>query len=321
MIKIVSSCFLFLFGLTIFSSCKQTSPVPNQKINAVLGDVSLIEKYGVVPDDLSENERIQTHLIYVEKMLRERATTHLSEQLKASRAALLDQLHQYIGAGVFPKNYDFPGERRPCFIDQDGNICAVGYLIEQTAGRPIAEKINAAHQYDRIFDMETPELLAWVENSGLTLEECAMIQPAYGPPPSYNYNYISTGYGLPSAILGGTNLSLNAVNLIQIAQGSENKIVPILGLASGVGAVILGAANFEKDYNYGYSMYPNTNESKTALSMLNIGLGTSTVILSAWNLLADKTVSVEEKKVSWNVYSFPTETQAMGVGFSLKKKF
>ncbi|MFC5270297.1 hypothetical protein [Adhaeribacter terreus] len=319
--KAVISCCLFLLALALFTNHKQTPTDSNQTINAVLGDISLIEKYGVIPEYLSEKERIQTHLTYVEKILRKRETAHLPEELKRRRASLLDQLHAYIGAGLFPKNYDHPGERRPCFIDKDGNICAVGFLIEQTAGRQLAEKINAAHQYDRIFDMKTPELLAWVESSGLTLEECAMIQPAYGAPPSYNYNYISNGYGLPSAVLGGANLSLNAVNLIQIAQGSDNKIVPVLGLAAGAGSVILGAANFEKDYYSGMGRYPETNEAKKALSMLNIGLGTSTIILSVWNLLADKTVPVSEKKVSWNVYSFPTETQEMGVGFSLKKQF
>src|SRR5688572_13364559 len=207
--KIIKS-FLFLFILAVFSTCNQIPPDSSQTISAVIGDVSLIKKYGVVPESLQEEERIRTHLTYVEKLLRERNATYLSEDLQQKRSAILDKLNAYWTAGNFPRNYDFPSERRPCFIDKDGNICAVGYLVEQTAGRELAEKINAAHQYDRIFDMKTPELLAWVANSGLTFEECAMIQPAYGwQQPGNNSNYIPTGYGVSSAILGGANLSLS----------------------------------------------------------------------------------------------------------------
>lgn len=315
--KALCSCFLFV--LLFISACKRVSPDPKQTVNAVLGDISLREKYGFVPENLDENVRIKTHLAYVEKLLRKHEPGNLNKPLKANRFKLLEKLHTYWVAGKFPKNYDHPNERRPCFIDKDGNICAVGFLIQQTAGPELANKINAAHQYDRIFDMKTPELLAWVNSSGLTLEECAMIQPAYGPTPSFNYNYISTGYGVSSAILGGTNLSLSALNLTQIAQESGSKVVPVLGLASGVGSVLLGVANLENEEQVGFGMYPNTNESKKALSMLNIGLGTSTIVLSTWNLLTKKEPE-KEKKMSWNVYSFPTQSKEMGVGFSINRK-
>jgi hypothetical protein len=105
--------------------------------------------------------------------------SHLPSPLRERRSALLDKLHDYRLAGEFPTNLDFPQERRPCFIDAAGNICAVGYLIEQTAGRALAERITAAHKYDFLADMEMPELTAWVEASGLTARECAMIQPQY----------------------------------------------------------------------------------------------------------------------------------------------
>jgi hypothetical protein len=70
-------------------------------------------------------------------------------------------------------------DRKPCFIDDGGNICAVGYLVEQTAGRAAAEAINARHQYDELLAMDDPTLLAWATKSGFTLTELAMIQPTY----------------------------------------------------------------------------------------------------------------------------------------------
>ncbi len=57
----------------------------------------------------------------------------MSAEMQARRAHLLNLLHEYRSAGRFPKNYEREG-RKPRFIDRDGTICAVGYLIEQTAG-------------------------------------------------------------------------------------------------------------------------------------------------------------------------------------------
>ncbi len=151
-------------------------------INAVLGDVSFVKKFGAPPTSASaEALRIQTHLEYVETLLRAKDVSHLPKQLRERRAALLDKLHEYRLAGSFPTNLAFPNERRPCFIDAADNICAVGYLIEQTAGRALAERINAAHQYDFLADIQMPELSEWVAASGLTARECAMIQPTYEP--------------------------------------------------------------------------------------------------------------------------------------------
>ena len=50
------------------------------------------------------------------------------------------------------------------FIDDHHTICAVGYLIEQSAGRPLAEKIAQQHRYDFIEDIaaDMPEVQAWI---------------------------------------------------------------------------------------------------------------------------------------------------------------
>ena len=103
----------------------------------------------------------------------------LTKEQKSNRLKMLDLLHMYWTKGIFPKNYDYPGRRIPCFIDKDGNICAVGYLIAQTAGREVAERINAKFKYDYLLEMNDKTIDAWVEASGLSKVECAMIQPSY----------------------------------------------------------------------------------------------------------------------------------------------
>ena len=69
----------------------------------------------------------------MEELLGNKDVSDLSDEHQKKRKMALQFLHQYWTAGVFPINYDY-AERRPCFIDREGNICAVGYLVAKTAG-------------------------------------------------------------------------------------------------------------------------------------------------------------------------------------------
>ena len=158
-----------------------------ESVNAVIGDDSWVARYGRAPDARdAEDDRIRVHLEHVEARLRASAPAGLTAAQRAARAQNLARLRAYIERGEFPRNHEVAG-RRPHFIDDDGRICAVGYLIEQSAGRAVVEAINARHEWDYIPAIRGID--AWVEASGLTREELAMIQPAYGwrprpvPPP------------------------------------------------------------------------------------------------------------------------------------------
>lgn len=312
-LTIILSLTLSIF----FLSCIKQTANYGQTINPLLGDISFIDKFGHPPTATTDEDlRIKTHLEYVEHLLRQKDVSNLTTEQVEKRSHLLDLLHNYWTAGIFPRNYDYQGQRQPCFIDKDGRICAVGYLVEQTAGRRAAEHINSNHKYDKLLAMNDNSVDSWVRTSGLTKEECAMIQPAYGPPPSYNYNYISSQYGITSSILGGLNLSLNTINAIQISKGTDNRTVPFISLLTGAGSIIYGAYNFPKEVRSG--LYAVTNESQKTLSMVNIGLGSTTMILSIWNLSANR--QKKNKTAAWNIYSFPTTDRKMGLGLCLTKK-
>jgi len=148
--------------------------------NHHLGDDSFVARFGRLPDERdSEAVRMHSHLAYVRGWLASRPAT--APALAARRAALLGYLDDYIAGGATPVNRARPW-RSPVFIDGDGTICAVGYLIERSAGRALAERVAAAHRYDVLEDMRLPELTAWVAGSGFTLDELASIQPGYQGP-------------------------------------------------------------------------------------------------------------------------------------------
>lgn len=312
---IIALCFL-----CVVASCFSKSNEMNHTVNAVLGDISFIEKYGKHPSkNVPEKVRLQTHLQYVEKQLRNKDLSSLSNEQKKNRTKLLDILNEYWKAGIFPKNYDYADQRIPCFIDKDGNICAVGYLIERSAGRKVAEAINQKYKYEYVLAMDDPTVDEWILSSGLSKEECAMIQPSY---PWHNTgsqvdNYISSTYGVSSAVLSGVNLSINTLNGIQIANGNKNEIISTIGLVSGTIQLVSGIINYPETY---WTMNgPGSNQSQRDLSLVNIGLGTTTLILSTWNVFTNRKIE-ENQSTSWNLYSFPTRENTTGVGLSFSKR-
>ncbi len=314
-----ATLFLLLALAMLLGGCSTGENQQDQTVNPILGDVSFESTFGYKPDATTDNHlRVRTHLAYVENLLRRKEVSGLSSEMKAKRTRLLDLLHSYWRAGRFPKNYDYADQRKPCFIDKDGTICAVGYLVAQTSGQQVAESINARHKYEEFLAMNDPAVTNWVSTSGLTAQECAMIQPSYGPPINIARNHISPAYGASSAVLSGVNLAINTLNGVQIGKGSQNKGVPVMGLLTGVSQIVLGVAMIPEATPSWNGTIIN-NESQKNLSFINIGLGTTTLILSAWNLATDR--PAKKRRNSWGLYSFPAPDKNTGLALSLTRNF
>jgi len=149
--------------------------------NHHLGDDGVVAELGRQPGPGEERIRSHAHLLAVRRMLGLRPATR--PELEGRRAELLDDLDAYIAAGTTPVNERLPW-RTPVFIDDAGRVCAVGYLIERSAGRELAETIARGHRYEYLEEIAAamPEVRAWVASSGFTLDELASIQPGYEAP-------------------------------------------------------------------------------------------------------------------------------------------
>ena len=310
---------LISLGLSACQS-QSTAPLATDQVNTLVGNAGYVAATGHAPTTATNDEdRVQAHLAYAERVLRQQPATGMSPTLMARRAHLLDLLHRYWVAGVFPRNFDYAGERRPCFIDRAGRLCAVGYLVAETAGRPAAERINAAHQYDLIADMRTPSLAQWVEHSGLTKAECALIQPTYNfTPPTLTPVPVPTSYGVGSAVWGGANVLLSAANASQFNQPGAGRAMAYAGVLSGTGQVLLGALRLPGD-EPGVSFGPNpvgkSFAAERTVSYLNIGAGTATLALGFWNLLQHRPAGAGRTAVG--VVNYP----GAGSGLSLTRRF
>lgn len=123
---------------------------------------------------------IQTHLSLVEKTLRRKNTSHLTEQQKLNRLTCLDILHEYRVKGVFPKNL-YHSSRTPYFIDEYNTACAVGQLLISTGFEAFAHKVRSKNNNAYIAELNAiyPEIKSWAHDFGFTVEELAWIQPCY----------------------------------------------------------------------------------------------------------------------------------------------
>jgi hypothetical protein len=167
---------------TAFALPPDADPSFREGANHHLGDDSFVAAYGRAPTASDpEPVRMHAHLVYVRGVLAARQAT--SPALAARRDELLGYLGDYIAKGSTPINTYLPW-RSPVFIDRDGTVCAVGYLIERSVGRAAAEAIARAHRFEFLEDIAAaePTVRAWIASSGFTLDELASIQPAYEEP-------------------------------------------------------------------------------------------------------------------------------------------
>ena len=127
-----------------------------------------------------EVDRIRLHLGNVEFALRARETDGLSADRQARRAVALDWLREYRQRGLFPHNHTHPGARVPVFVDEHGTHCAVGYLLKRSGHTALVNDVVAADNNIRVRELAGNERFRnWLEETGLTLEEAAWIQPTY----------------------------------------------------------------------------------------------------------------------------------------------
>lgn len=193
-----------------------------------------------------EVARIQQHLAGAEQLLYHADTSRFSaEQLKA-RKTNIALLHGYTEAGRFPRNLDFPNERRPYFVDDRGVQCAMAYLIAKSGRTDIVERVRTTNNNAYIRDLTSDTaLLAWLDDAGLSVEEAARIQPTYG---DYYYSErITTDYAIASLSLSLINGTVIAWNMTAPTPPEVPSWRGLFGVMTGGASIFLGATHFDDE--------------------------------------------------------------------------
>jgi hypothetical protein len=166
----------------------------------------------------------------------------LSDAQRARRAAVITTLRTYRDRGVFPHNYDFPGQAVPYFVDRKtGTLCAVAHLLASTGRRDIVDRVSKADNNVLVPQLAGDTALsAWLSANGLTLEEAAHIQVPYTRPVSN----AEVAREVALVIVSPFALAGSAITSISNLRGNSDghrRWVNAIGIASGLTTVLVGA--------------------------------------------------------------------------------
>lgn len=223
----------------------------------------------------AEDARLRAHFAVVLAELSRHAPEGLTDSQRAARTAHLRALEAYARAGRFPRNHGEAPGPTPIFVDRDGNRCAMAHLIEASGRADLAGRVARTDNLICILDLEAdPELTAWLERAGLSLEEAARIQPAYWPQPKpEETNDPDSGVMTSSALLG-FGLCGPAIFLNMRDGGSRPQRISniVLGTVAGGAVAAAGIADWSDDSHLRGAGY------------LALTLGVTSIVMSQVNL-------------------------------------
>ncbi len=129
------------------------------------------------PQDLVQVSAKRAHLAFVLEELSGRDVSHLTRAQQDARAASLQRLQDYSDRGIFPVNTEYPGREVPYFIDKYDTRCAVAYLMDRAGDGDLLLKLAGRDNHAYLAELPGhPEIVAWLESQGMTVEEACFIQ-------------------------------------------------------------------------------------------------------------------------------------------------
>lgn len=211
------------------------------------------------------------HLWCAELELRWTDTTALSASQKQARERNLDLLREYRRRGEFPRNRHDPKRYAPCFIDSDGQRCAVAALLHASGNELAALKVRDEANFARIRNMHFAELDEWAEQSGLTKAELARIQPAYAPTPEQLLNAWYFIY-IVWAIGAFALFSIIANTVRTFASLSRSFTTSLIGVVAGILLLALSSQyKFASDLAYSPRLWDKVTAYQIVAAVLGIG--------------------------------------------------
>ena len=213
-----------------------------------------------------EVQRVRAHIVAAEQWAGSRDLSELTPSARAARVALLRELSHYRERGRFPRNRDFPGQRVPYFVDAEGTRCAMAHLIEFTGDSALVRRVATTRNNARVRELAgDPELIAWLDRNGLSLEEAARIQPSYdGRDP-----LASDGYGRAIAVGATLAVETSAILLnLHRAPPSRATARSLYGALAGYAGAAAGLVLLGNDH-----LAPGWGSSC-------IGVGAASVVLA-----------------------------------------
>lgn len=193
--------------------------------------------------DAEKNAVVHAHFDSVLAELQAHDVAELPRNQQVRRTALIGALRAYNTRGQYPKNYDFPDEPTPYFVDRKTGVrCAVAHLLESTGRHDIVQRVAASNINVRVMELAgDTAFISWVEQQGITLAEAARIQPKYEGSQGNDGIGTATVVAVAGASLlsVGTSIGTSIWNTSGNADG-HSRAGNVIGVVSGALTTIVG---------------------------------------------------------------------------------
>lgn len=262
-----------------------------------------------LPSPEAETARIRAHFDSVLAELPGRDVAALTSSQRARRSSLLGTLRAYRDAGVFPRNYDFPGEAVPYFVDREtGTLCAVAHLVASTGRRDIVDRVARTDNNVLVAQLAGDSAFgSWLDAHGLTLAEAARIQVPYDMVED------RAPASTQRAATAASSLALGSAAIASIwtarsnADGSS-RLGNTLGVIAGIAAFGTGAATI------------GTNDRADVLGMTTMLAGATSAWLSTRGALRNhRAVAAKRESERATVAPvLPVDGKSAGISLTLR---
>ena len=242
-------------------------------------------------DGTVEVKRIRVHFDSVLRELAARDARGLSAEQRANRAELTRTLTAYRDRGVFPHNYDFPGQAVPYFVDRKtGTLCAVANLLEKTGRRDIVDRVATTNNNVWVAELAgDTAFTAWLDANGLTLAEAARIQVPYAAGRRRQRSrFARSAFGITTPLALGAAVTTSMWNVVANRDGHQ-RVVSWTGVISGVTAIAAGALVATK---------PDLPRKFQSLGYASAGVGALSLGLSASSIHRHREIVSAEREAA-----------------------
>ena len=261
----------------------------------------------------AEVARIQAHFDSVLAELPMRDVASLPAAQRERRADLLATLRTYRDAGVFPHNYDFPGQAVPYFVDRrTGTLCAVAYLVASTGRRDIVDRVARMDNNVLVPDLAGDTAFTrWLDDHGLTVAEAARIQVPYvideDPISGDRAGASRASSTVSSSIALGSAVAASLWTARANANGTS-KVGNVLGMIAGATALGVGANTLGGD------------NSSSVLGAATMAAGATSAWLSTRGVLRYRRVAAAKREADRATVAplLPVDGKTAGVTVTLR---
>lgn len=241
-------------------------------------------------DGVVEVRRIRGHFDSVLTELARRDVGGLTAGQRAHRAELTRTLTMYRERGVFPHNYDFPGQAVPYFVDRKtGTLCAVANLLEKTGRRDIVDRVARMNNNVWVAELASDTAFAtWLDANGLTLDEAARIQVPYASPVTPAQQTRQAVFGVAAPLAFGAAVTTSVWNAVANGDGHQ-RVVSWTGVVSGVTALAAGVILVAK---------PDLPQKAQPIGIVTAGIGALSLGLSTSSIHRHREIVSAEREAA-----------------------